>query len=132
MTFALGRVAGCWVEYWPFLRSSNLSRGSGDWIGGVCGRRLDVLPEDEALDGRLGTPLEDAGGSCESVAPNTGRFRGIFRALLLVDVALKEVVLGEGVLAGSVCRDLFCQLLCRNPLAAEPASRAISRSRICS
>ena len=91
-----------------------------------------MLPEDDVLDGRLGTPLEDAGRSCDSAALNTGRFLGIFRPLLLVDVALKELLLGEGVLAESVCRDLFCQLFCRDPLAAELASAVISRSRICS
>jgi hypothetical protein len=131
MTFALGRVAVCWVD-WPLLMSSILNRRSDDWIGGVCGRRLDVLPEDEVLDGRLGTPLEDARRSCESAVLNTGRFLGIFRPLLLVDVALKELLLGEGVHAESVCRDLFCRLFCRIPLAAELASAVISRSRICS
>ena len=43
------------------------------------------------LDGRLGTPLEDVAGLCESTALGTGRFLGIFNPLLLMEVALKEL-----------------------------------------
>ena len=60
MTFAFGRGAECWVT--P-LSSWTSNRRSADWDEGGCGKRPGARPEEDVLEGRLGTPLEYAGGS---------------------------------------------------------------------